>query len=280
MQIFIAINDEKAGPFTPFQVEERLRSGELKEDQLGWYHGLEEWRPLRELAPFESFFRLRDAELEEERQRQTAEQAAAFKQRRAEALPASAVRPWTRFWARNLDFFFFLTACLVAFSALRQLGWVKAPTGEFLNYFPLFLPIWHLMEAYMISRWGSTPGKALVGIHVTDSESNRLGFRASLRRSLGVYVLGVGCYLAGFSLIASIFGYYTLSKNKRCFWDLSAESFVQHTPLQARHVILPLAIIFLLLTLFQGPFGELADQQAEDIEKLRGIFRSESSEPL
>ena len=76
MKIFLALDDLKAGPFTIFQVEEKLRSNEVSESTLGWYEGLEKWAPLRDLAPFESFFRLRDADEENERRRKQAERMA------------------------------------------------------------------------------------------------------------------------------------------------------------------------------------------------------------
>lgn len=284
LQIYVAIANKKAGPFTLFQVEERLRRGELTEDSLGWYEGVDEWKPLEELPPFESFFRLRDVERENERRRKEAENVAAFEKRQAEALPKTAVRPWTRFCARHLDFFFFLTACLVIYSGLRSAGWIEADMARFIDFFPIFVPIfvpiWHLLEAYFINQWGSTPGKALVGIHITDSEGNRLTTGASIRRSLGVYVLGLGCYLFPISIVASLFGYYFLKKNRRSFWDVSAESYVHHAPLQARHVLWPVALIFLLFTIFQGPFAELAAFHAEQMDRIRESMGGNSDSTL
>lgn len=280
MQIYVAHNEKKDGPFTMFQIEEKLRAGELDEHSLAWHEGLSEWRPLPELEPFEYFFRHRDDELEDQRRRQAAEKAAAYERKSAETVPKSAVRPWTRFWARHLDFFFFLTACLLIFTLLRNLGWVTTTIAGFVDIFPMFLLFWHFLEAYLISRWGTTPGKYLTGIHILNAEGNRLDLGASLRRSLGVYVLGVGLYIGGLSLIAYMFGYYFLLKNRRTFWDSTAESYVNHAPFQARHVLLPLAIIFLLLTVFQGPFGEIAEYQSEVMEKMRKAISGEPSKTL
>jgi uncharacterized RDD family membrane protein YckC len=280
MQIYVAIDDQKAGPFTLFQVEEKLRSGEFSDDQLAWYEGIDDWKPLRDLAAFESFFRIRDNQLEKERKRESAERAAAYRETRDAALPKTEVRPWTRFWARNLDFFFFLALCLAIFEGIRVAGWIDAPITRFMELFPVFLPLMHLLEAYFLSHWGTTAGKALVGIHITDSESRPLGFRAALRRSLGVYVLGVGCYLPFFSLLAMAFGFHSLRTKKRNFWDVAAESYVQHNPLQARHVLIPLALVFLVFTLLSGPFDQIAAEQSKQFEALLKAIRGEQPEPL
>ncbi|MDB4589663.1 DUF4339 domain-containing protein, partial [Verrucomicrobiales bacterium] len=76
MQIYLVIDEEKKGPFTLFQVEEQLRDGTLSDDQLAWYDGEGEWKALRELPPFETFFRRRDVELEDERRLKVAERHA------------------------------------------------------------------------------------------------------------------------------------------------------------------------------------------------------------
>ena len=272
MQIYVAIEGEKAGPFTLFQIEERLRAGDLKDDHLGWHEGLQKWTPLRELAPFEGFFWRQDAELKDERLQAEAVRAVDEKRPKIEALPKSAVRPWTRFWARYLDFFFFLTACLLIYLGLRSAGWVRASYGHFVQVFPIFLPFWHLLEGYLIAQWGTTPGKALLGIHIANAEGNRLRFGASLKRSIGVYVLGIGCHIAFISLAAMGFGYYLLLKNKRSYWDVIAESHVRHDPFHPRQVVLPLAIVFLILTVLHGPLGEIADYHTEMMEKLRDQF--------
>ncbi len=280
MQIYVAVNDQKAGPFTLFKVEERLRSGEFTDEQLGWYDGLAEWRPLRELAPFESFFRLRDEALENDRRREAAEKLEAYREKRAASVPETAVRPWTRFWARCLDLFFFQTLCLLVFVGLREAGWLKnTPMKRFGEIFPVFLPLWHLIEAYLISQWGTTAGKALLGIHITDAEGKLLSYRASLRRSLGVYVLGMGCYLPVIMLVAMMFGFHGLWKKRRNFWDVTAESYVQHAPFQARHILMPLAIIFMIQLVFNEPLAELTNEPLAELTKEIGeLFKRVSGE--
>jgi len=49
MKIFVGKNDEKYGPFTIDQVNESINKGEFSLEDLGWYEGLDEWRPLRNI---------------------------------------------------------------------------------------------------------------------------------------------------------------------------------------------------------------------------------------
>ena len=231
-----------------------------------------EWAPLKELAPFESFFRRRDGELEDERRRTAAERAAKFEQERAAALPDSAVRPFTRAWARYLDVSFAFSLFLLALVGLRQIGWASAGSTGFIQYVPIFLTLWHLLEAYLVSRYGTTPGKALTGIRITDAEGNNLSFRPALRRSLGVYVLGVGCYIGLIFAVAGGFGYYLLMKNRRSFWDVSAESYVEHEPFHIRHILLPVAIFILIGFVVQEPVAEIQAEGMKALNEFRGGF--------
>ena len=47
MKIFVGKNNERSGPFTMDQVNESIEKGEFSLDDLGWYEGLNEWKPLR-----------------------------------------------------------------------------------------------------------------------------------------------------------------------------------------------------------------------------------------
>lgn len=51
MQIHVAQNGEKTGPFEREEVLRRLVAGELKGSDLGWHEGLADWEPLSKLIP-------------------------------------------------------------------------------------------------------------------------------------------------------------------------------------------------------------------------------------
>ena len=49
MEIFVGKNDEQYGPFTVNQINESIAKGEFSLEDLGWYEGLDEWKPLRNI---------------------------------------------------------------------------------------------------------------------------------------------------------------------------------------------------------------------------------------
>jgi hypothetical protein len=50
MEIYVLINNEPHGPYTPEQIREYLKTGELQGDQLAAYSGSADWKPLSAMA--------------------------------------------------------------------------------------------------------------------------------------------------------------------------------------------------------------------------------------
>lgn len=51
MEVWIGRDGERHGPYTEADVREWLRSGRLSPDDLGWYQGMTDWKPLSALFP-------------------------------------------------------------------------------------------------------------------------------------------------------------------------------------------------------------------------------------
>jgi len=49
MKIFVGKNNEQLGPFTVDEINESIAKGEFSLEDLGWYEGLDEWKPLRNI---------------------------------------------------------------------------------------------------------------------------------------------------------------------------------------------------------------------------------------
>src|SRR5437667_8868679 len=97
MEYHLSSAGERSGPHTQFQIIEGIREGRLQGDELVWRVGLQDWQPLRAVTEFESFWPL------SEEMRLQAEHARMLA--RAEL---DRPRPWLRFWARMLDYFWFM----------------------------------------------------------------------------------------------------------------------------------------------------------------------------
>jgi hypothetical protein len=90
------------------------------------------------------------------------------------------INNWFRLLARICDY----CLCFLALSAITLfLPFFYPPF--FYYYLALAVPLlWAPWEALLISRWGTTPGKALLGLSVRDALGFKLPFSLSLRRAL------------------------------------------------------------------------------------------------
>lgn len=51
MQIYLSIQDDRQGPFTPEEIAAKLQSGECTLEALAWKEGMEGWQSLRDVLP-------------------------------------------------------------------------------------------------------------------------------------------------------------------------------------------------------------------------------------
>ncbi|HUF62949.1 MAG TPA: RDD family protein [Verrucomicrobiales bacterium] len=257
MQVFLAIGGEKRGPFSLYEVREMISRGEVEADTLGWFQGRLEWEPVGAMPAFDDIFVRREAqELKQETESEPVrpmpgEDAARY-------LPTGTVRPWVRFWARNIDECFLL---LVAVAVLWMLENIGVP-GISLKSFPtawfLFLyPPWVFGEAWFLARWGATPGKMLLNVRVTRRDGGKLSYAMAWRRSLSVFVVGLGCRLPWLVFLTQAFSYVLLRRTGRTHWDRGLDLRVEHGPVEWPRVVLSLAIVLLLMTVLARPLEEV-----------------------
>ena len=102
------------------------------------------------------------------------------------------IHPWRRFFARWLDYG--LWSAIISFILIVLLR-VRPLPGNFLNVLitiagmALFIPV----EAMMLWKFGTTPGKYALGIRLESIQGGNLTWDEALRRSCNVYVQGCGC---------------------------------------------------------------------------------------
>ncbi len=162
----------------------------------------------------------------------------------------SPPRPWPRFWARLLD---------------SQLIWMLVVgigrlTGEFkiLGTTPeeapglLFLlsitMAWAMIESFALSNWGTTPGKAILGIRVCHKDGSRPGYRASLQRSFMEAFFGWGLGLTIVMVLAWVISYFRLRQSGITVWDERTGLVVAHRPITNARILL-YGVVFLLVGL-------------------------------
>lgn len=103
--------------------------------------------------------------------------------------------------------------------------------------------IWIFLEAQLMATWGTTPGKWLLKVRVTDSNFNKLSLSTALKRSFLVWLIGTGMYV--FSFITEIFSYISLKDNGITVWDRMCNCNVRHEKIGYERI--PVILVILLL---------------------------------
>jgi uncharacterized RDD family membrane protein YckC len=103
-------------------------------------------------------------------------------------------RAWPRFWARTFDTFLYsLLAGLVIgllFPSFFMAEIFEGRGGAILIGL-LILPFVMIIDAVIISKFGSSLGKAIAGLRVADIDHEKLTLETSLRRNMQVYLKGL-----------------------------------------------------------------------------------------
>jgi uncharacterized RDD family membrane protein YckC len=263
MQIWLILEGEKSGPFPAYEIRSRIAAGTLESSTPAWHEGLDGWKPLEELPLFKSHF-----ESLPEPARSSSEPTVAPGGELL-APPPLPSRPSLarRFWARWLDlhvygglWWFALWLAGRDIAETLQNQWVLAT-----QYVP-----WFVMEALLIQRFATTPGKWLLGIRVLNDDGSHLSLREASTRSFRVLVIGIGL---GWSLIAvfcQAISFVTARRIGRPIWDHMGNHQVAGQPLKPGRVAFMAILFFSALQLQVAVImPHLAGQMAESFPGLR-----------
>lgn len=200
MEIWVVEEDGKKGPFETYLLRERIEGGELSGDELAWHKDQNGWVRLREMDVFRSAFEPVDHEVQE-------------------ALPPPLPvepYPFLRFFARWFDALVYL---LFFFSLLRLAGGAPLQMYASPSVYLYFLPFL-LLEATMLHKLATTPGKYLLGLRVVTLEEKPLRLQAALVRSFRAFIVGLG--LMVHPVLTGICHFYCiwyLLRRKETPWD-------------------------------------------------------------
>lgn len=137
------------------------------------------------------------------------------------------VRPWVRYWARSIDSLMSFVA-VVAMAVFFALGFRSLSAPAFrepgllgsLLFNALGSLVAIVVEAFQMSAFGTTIGKALLGVVVRNEDGSRLTFEQALRRAFGVGFRGMGFGVVPVvTLIAMGVAYAGLTSEGVTTWD-------------------------------------------------------------
>lgn len=124
--------------------------------------------------------------------------------------------PQRRFLARFIDYSIYLWALLALRLALG--GYFPFHLFEF--YIPFEYFSWIGIEAVLLHKIGTTPGKMFLSIELWQGHSTKLSWESSLRRSFNVWFKGMGMAIPIFGFFCMFFANNRLKVLKKTSWDL------------------------------------------------------------
>lgn len=238
MDIWIIRDGEKSGPFHDYDIRRRISAGELEAGSPAWHEGLASWTTLAEIDLFKGEF------LPEPTPAPVVEEPI--------ILPPPVPGPpriLRRFWARWFDIYLYVAIWWFLF-------WLAGRDIESLLKNQLValtrLIPWFVIEILLIHRFGTTPGKWLLGIRVFNADGSKLTLAQSTRRSLRTYIVGIGLGVPFVMLFCMGLSAYTARKIGATVWDHLGAHRIVSAPASAWKI---LVLIFLFYGSLQLQFG-------------------------
>lgn len=166
---------------------------------------------------------------------------------------------WSRYFARVLDIFlgtiivlfmfeiFFIAVSLIFGYYANPLE--QAPDIIFRIIEMLGMAIYFFIEAYIISKYGTTPAKKLFGISLSNKNGERLDYKTSLGRGFTLWFKGLALGLPIISFITLAFAYSNFTQDGQTSWDRDYEVTVYHKPISTTRFIIGTTLWLLLIVL-------------------------------
>jgi uncharacterized RDD family membrane protein YckC len=229
MQIHVQKDFGTYGPYSLEELQDLIRKGRFKYEDLAWVDGTPEWAPISQIPGIYS----RPAPILHEDLVEDGAQ----------------VRPWVRFWARSVDGILIAILVSVPLEFLMPAE-MNSRVGDRI-YSATAMLVWIPIEAVLLSFFGTTPGKALLRVKVSNKDGSNLSFPQALRRSVGVWLRGqaIGIFPLA-TIVANFMSYRTLRDTGVTSWDRYGRFLVTHRTvgmLRAFAVILIFALFLVLV---------------------------------
>lgn len=248
MEIWLIVNGKRSGPYPDYEIRGRIEHGEMTPEEMVWHEGLPEWTPVGELELFRNSL---------------AQQAPApvppplpkaYTEATADAKPKAHLA--RRFWARWTD--------LTLYSALWWLGMylggrdIGSAIGNLWLLISMFLP-WFAIEAWLIHRFGRTPGKWLMGLKVSNEDGSPLALKEAIWRSLRVMITGIGFGWGLLAILCQAMSWFTTKRLGKPIWDYLGNHKVEAEPISPFRTV-ALVLVFIgaaqLQMAVRGPHEE------------------------
>ena len=249
-----ASNGEKTGPVELAEIE-RLYAGEMiASETLVWKHGMPDWIPLKDVDDLNHLGKASISPLPDPVQvvLPVEQQAGAWRR-----FFARIFDTWWETWAVALPLAFAIGAYSPSFA--RWFGMPGASQTFTLACFPIAM----VLDAFVVSLFGNSPGKALLGIKVFDSFGSRLTNIENLSRNMRVWVGGFAFSIPLVNLITFFRQFRRVRAGKPASYDerdaISVRTYSRHWFKTSLFVL-----FFLMLFVAQDAFNQFKKSQKGD----------------
>lgn len=243
MDVYVLKEGQRIGPFVPFKLREMLEDGEILPGDLGWLQEMETWAPLESIEPLAGWMPRKlnlPPPLPPPAERPgkpgvPAMGPAATAGDMTVISPGTSALAWRRWGARMVDsslWFALVWSVGTGLGWLDLWDWFANPEKLLLCLIPPLL--WLPVEATFLQQLGTTPGKWMLGLRVTDGIGQNLSWPAAMKRALLAHVTGNGL---GLRLVAPLLllpvmqwsmSWAFYRRNGTTLWDKAAGSQVGH----------------------------------------------------
>ena len=206
--------EDRTGPVAERALRELFEAGTIRPSTLVWRDGMADWAQLDAATGW------------------AAAPAAAV----ADPLSADwseAAHPWRRYFSRSADYL--LVGMPLIFIAIVPLAAILGGDSPLMKILSnpfvcqiLTVCLFPFGEALLLSTWGYTPTRALMGMRIRNAAGGKLSYRQALGRSWRVALQGMGLGIPLVVLITNVAAYNYLRDSKATTWDESLNVSVQH----------------------------------------------------
>lgn len=128
--------------------------------------------------------------------------------------------PWRRFFARSLDYSLYLFPMELFYLLVLRLN-PNTLEGEvaYLACTALAYGIMLFIEPVLLHTFGTTPGKWLFGLRITNGSHNKLSYSEGLQRTWGVFCSGYGLFIPIYNIYRQLKCYKLCASDEPCPWD-------------------------------------------------------------
>lgn len=138
--------------------------------------------------------------------------------------------PWKRFLARGIDLEIYRLIVNLFLSMVMHMN-VRSTNMGIVFFSWLFqILLLLLAEPVMLSVAGTTPGKFLFGLSVTDLEGTRLTYKSALRRTWSMLRYGYGFLIPVYDLVRIYRSYKGCKKEEILEWETDSLLFLKERP--------------------------------------------------